>query len=194
VESGADRVDEALEGLARISSIVREVRAFAHAGQGERQLADVNELLESALQLAALHRGSGDRVDRMFADLPRIEIGGQELKQALFGIAQWAFSHQSAGGRVEVGTAFVEDRVHIVFELRTDHSSHPDEPAGRVASGAIQLVIARQIVEEEGGELEVEEFDDGFTRVRVLLPGDDLAKSPECPTGTDEPPRQGAGA
>ena len=59
VESGADRVEEALAGLARISSIVREVRAFAHAGQGERQLADVNELLESALQLAALHRGTG---------------------------------------------------------------------------------------------------------------------------------------
>ena len=31
IESGADRVDEALEGLARISSIVREVRAFAQS-------------------------------------------------------------------------------------------------------------------------------------------------------------------
>ncbi len=171
VESGGDRVEEALAGLAHISSVVREVRAFAHAGQGERQLADVNELLESALQLAALHRGSNDRVDRAFAELPRIEIGSQALKQALFGIAQWAFSHVASGARVEVGTAIVDDRVHVVFELRTDHGRRAAEPMGRPASGGIQLVIARQIVEEEGGALHVEEFDDGFTRVRALLPG-----------------------
>jgi len=179
VESGADRVEEALAGLAHISSVVREVRAFAHAGQGERQLADVNELLESALQLAALHRGSSDRVDRVFADLPRIEIGGQELKQALFGIAQWAFSHVAARDRVEVGTALVDDRVHVVFELRTDHAWRAAESVGRAASGGIQLVIARQIVEEEGGALDVEEFDDGFTRVRVLLPAGDEASTEE---------------
>jgi signal transduction histidine kinase len=169
IASGADRVDEALEGLARISSIVREVRGFAHAGQGERQLADVNELLESALHLAALNGSGYDHVERAFSELPRIEIGAQELKQALFGVAQWALAHVAAAGRIEVSTALVEDDVHVVFELRTAHAAPLGESAGRAASGGIQLVIARQIIEEGGGELHVEEFDDGFTRVRVLL-------------------------
>ncbi len=190
VESGADRVEEALAGLTRISSIVREVRAFAHAGQGERQLADVNELLESALQLAALHRGSSDRVERSFTELPRIEIGGQELKQALFGVAQWAFSHTADDRRVEIGTAVFDDRVHVVFELRTDHAWRAAEAVGRAASGGIQLVIARQIVEEEGGELHIEEFDDGFTRIRVLLPIEGDAPSP----GSEASPVEGEGA
>jgi len=171
IESGADRVEEALAGLARISSIVREVRAFAHAGQAGRQPTDVNGLLDSALALAALNRSGNGPLEKTFSELPRVELGGQDLKQAFFGVAQWAFSRVGGGERVEVGTALVDDRVHVVFELRAGRGPSLADPVARTATGSIQLLIARQIVERQGGDFGVEDFEDGFTRIRIILPG-----------------------
>jgi signal transduction histidine kinase len=184
VESGADRVEDALAGLARISTIVREVRAFAHAGQGERQLTDVNALLGSALHLAGLNRSGSGPVETNLAELPRIEISGQDLKQAFFGLAQWAFSRVAPGERVEVGTALLGERVVVVFELRTARTDRPGDSTHRAATGSIQLVIARQIVEQQGGELAVEEFEDGVTRIRASLPVESPLHDEAPPGGT----------
>lgn len=170
IESGADRVEDALAGLARISTIVREVRAFAHAGQAGRQPTDVNALLESALALAALNRSGSGPLEKTLGELPRVELGGQDLKQAFFGVAQWAFSRVSGSERVEVGTALVEDGVHVVFELRAARGAGLADPVGRTTTGSIQLLIARQIVERQGGEFSAEDFEDGFTRIRIILP------------------------
>ena len=45
---------ESVEGVDRIASIVRDVGAISHAGVGNSQVVNVNELLENAVNVAAL--------------------------------------------------------------------------------------------------------------------------------------------
>ena len=155
-------------------------------------VADVNEVLESALRLAALNREDDGPVERTFAELPRIEAGGQDLKQAFFGLAQWAFSRVDRSERVDVGTALVDERVQVVFEWRAGRSRQLADRGRRMATNGIQLVIARQIIEQQGGTLEVEDFEDGFTRICAEL----FLEAPELEgvTGHDDASNRHGGA
>ena len=65
-------IDDALEGVDRAVTIVREVNEFSR-GQGDgKSEADVNELLEDAVRMASPHMSDAIRLERAFGELPAL--------------------------------------------------------------------------------------------------------------------------
>jgi len=171
-------IEDSLAGIARVAAIVRDVRSFAHAGSVEHQSCDVNELLESTIRLATLKHEFFAQIERDYGELPPFQGAGQDLKQVFLSLTRRATEAVGAFGRIKLKTRLCGDFVEVSIEddgaevseaeLRYLFHASFDPVVERPAS--LELGISQQIVEEHGGELEVERREDGWTCVRVLLP------------------------
>jgi PAS domain S-box-containing protein len=171
-------IEDSLAGIARVAAIVRDVRSFAHAGSVEHQSCDVNELLESTIRLATLKHEFFAQIERDYGELPPFQGAGQDLKQVFLSLTRRATEAVGAFGRIKLKTRLHGDFVEVSIEddgaevseaeLRYLFHASFDPVVERPAS--LELGISQQIVEEHGGELEVERREDGWTCVRVLLP------------------------
>ena len=81
---GAELIEESGEGVERVAMIVKEVSAFSQAGLGEPQLANVNDLLENAVNVAAL--SFSVVVERCYAELPPVRCDAQQLRQVFLNL------------------------------------------------------------------------------------------------------------
>ena len=187
-------IGESLQGISRVVAIVREVRGFAHAGQGDHQLGDVNELLESAVRLAMPQLRRVAKVERFFGDLPQISCSQQDLKQAVLNVILRAGRTVGGAGTIALVTEAFDDEVVVCVEddgesMRADDLADIFDPlhdarAGSFGSG-LELAISYEIMRQHGGDMEIEALPLGGTRVRLRIP---LAQSePGDPRTADDP-------
>jgi PAS domain S-box-containing protein len=157
---------ESLEGLDRIARIVESMLRFSRLPEEGRRGVRVNELVEDALRLAALHRSHGVRVERRLGDgLPEVLGTAQRLvqvvlnlllnaRQALEGRADARIVAQTrcAGASIEIaiadnGPGIPEAQRRRIFDPFFTTRA-PGEGTG------LGLSIASEIVHEHGGTLE----------------------------------------
>jgi signal transduction histidine kinase len=84
LREGAELIEESGEGVERVAAIVKEVGAFSQTGLGEPQLANVNDLLENAVNVAAL--SFSVVVERCYAELPPVRCDAQQLRQVFLNL------------------------------------------------------------------------------------------------------------
>jgi PAS domain S-box-containing protein len=174
---GFDPTKASLKNIARVAAIVRAVQGFAHAGSGERRPFDVAELLRDVLGLASLRLGAEVAVSCDFAELPPVVGSGQDLKQVFLSLIRRAVSGVEGGGRVSLTTRAQGDRVVVVVEGEGETCSPgrlerrqrpPRDPVTDEWRG-LELVLCKQIIEQQGGDLAVELLAQGASRVFVTL-------------------------
>jgi PAS domain S-box-containing protein len=171
-------IEDSLAGIARVAAIVRDVRSFAHAGSVEHQSCDVNELLESTIRLAMLKHEFYAEIERDYGELPLFQGAGQDLKQVFLSLTRRATEAVGAFGHIKLVTRLRDGHVEVSIEddgaevseaeLRYLFHASFDPMVERPES--LELGISQQIVEEHGGDLEIERREDGWTCVRVSLP------------------------
>lgn len=179
---GDELIDESVEGVERIARLVESVRSFSHAGLGRRELADVNALLEDAVQMAGpklRHRGADLQV--RYGDLPLVPCAPQELRQLFLNLLLNAAGAVGAGGAVRLHSAARLDAVRVEVaddgcgiapervERLFDPVFGPDTRAGGLGIG---LPACYEIVRKHGGELRVRSEEGRGTRFIVELPVD----------------------
>ncbi len=86
LDEGDDLLSESLEGVDRASSIVQDIKGFAHAGTEKRETVDLNPLLESVLRIAAPQLKAGVQLDTNLAALPLIQCAPQQIKQVFLNL------------------------------------------------------------------------------------------------------------
>jgi PAS domain S-box-containing protein len=130
IAEGEELIEESVEGVDRVASIVRDVGAFSDAGRGRSQRVDLNEILDHAVGVAVL--SFSVVVERCYAELPPVYCDPHQIKQVflnlLLNALQAVGDHgnirlvtQARGGWAEVrvednGPGIPEDVIDRVFD------------------------------------------------------------------------------
>jgi signal transduction histidine kinase len=155
--------DEAI----RARSIVKALLEFARPRPPQRISTDLSALARSTVELVRFRtQGVGIRVVEAYAELPRLEVDPDALKQVLLNLMNNAIEAMPQGGELGVSTRSGEGRVGIVvrdtglgIDGRTQTRIFTPFFSTRSATGdgtGLGLSVSLQIVEGHGGSIEVE--------------------------------------
>jgi two-component system NtrC family sensor kinase len=163
-------LDRSLEGLDRVTVIVRSMKEFAHPDRRDMIATDLNQAIRSTLTIARSEYRSVADVETELGDIPLVTCHPGDVNQAILNIvvnAAHAIGDIVRGteqrGLIHVGT-HVEDET-VVITIRDSGGGIPDSIATQifdpffttkeVGKGTGQgLAIARSVIHEKhGGEL-----------------------------------------
>ncbi|HTO07354.1 MAG TPA: ATP-binding protein [Myxococcota bacterium] len=161
---GAELIDESLEGIERITSIVQQIGRFTRADEGARETAELELILDSALRMARPRLRDGIALERASGPLPPLECAPRELEQVFLNLLLNAADASAGGGTIRITTAREGDRARIDVAdegagIAREHLPRVFDPfftTKPVGEGTgLGLSICYEIVERHGGEIEV---------------------------------------
>jgi signal transduction histidine kinase len=178
-QEGWELVEESLEGTSRVVEIVKSVRGFAYAGQGERETADVNDLLEATLRISEPQLRNRANVECDFDSIPLLRSHVQELKQVFLNVLLNASHAITPGGHIRISTEFVDP--NIVVKIEDDGCGMTPEVLERifdpfystkkVGEGmGLGLSLSYQMVKNHGGDIRVASEPGRGTCFSISLP------------------------
>jgi signal transduction histidine kinase len=172
-ESLPKALDRALDGLGRVTTIVRSMKEFAHPDQKEMTTVDLNHAIQSTLTVACSEYKHVAELETDLAELPLVLCHLSEVNQVILNLivnAAHAIGDVVKGtdgkGRIRVRSQ--RDGNDVVVSIKDTGSGIPEEVRARVfdpffttkevGRGTGQgLAIAHSvIVEKHGGDLTFE--------------------------------------
>jgi len=190
-------IDQSLEGIAKVSSIVLAMKEFSHPGCKEKQLTDINRLIETTVTVASNEWKYIAEIDKQLeVDLPLIHCLPNEIGQVFLNIlvngVHAIAEHQGKGadgekGRITITSRALGEEIEITFadtgggvpEAIRDKIFDPFFTTKEVGRGTGQgLAISYDvIVNKHGGTLNFISTTGVGTTFNVRLPRGD-ATSP----------------
>jgi signal transduction histidine kinase len=167
------------EATARIGRLVQSLKNFARLDEAERQYADLNDGLESALTLLQHKVRQETRIVREYGELPSLYCKPSELNQVFMTLLTNALEALDGEGSVTVRT--YADKMHTYVRVADTGRGIPPEKLPRLfelgftvkgsrVSLGLGLSQARSIVEKHGGHITaVSELGKG-TEFTIRLP------------------------
>ncbi|TKJ19645.1 ATP-binding protein [Blastococcus sp. CCUG 61487] len=181
-------VEQTLEGIERVSTIVRAMKTFSHPGLKEQVPADLNEALAATVTVTRHQVSEVADLVLDLADLPLVRCNIADLNQVFLNLivnAADAIGETGRRGVITVATAL--DGAEVVVRVRDTGAGIPDDVRPKifdpffttkdVGRGSGQgLPLARAVVQEgHGGTLEVESVPGEGTTFSVRIPVEGLA-------------------
>jgi len=162
IAEGEELIEESVEGVDRVASIVCDVGAFSEAGRGQSQRVDLNEILDHAVGVAVLSFSA--IIERCYAELPAVSCDPHQLKQVFLNLLLNALQAVGEEGRIRLVTQARGGWVEVRVE-----DNGPGVPADvidrvfdpffttRPAGEGLGLGLAQcyQTVRRQGGEIRV---------------------------------------
>jgi PAS domain S-box-containing protein len=179
--------DGALEGVERVTEIVRALKEFAHPGDTTLASSDLNQAVQTTLVVARnVYKDVAD-VRTEFGDIPAVECRKAEINKVLLNLivnAAHAIGTAVERGRTGRGLITIRsscDATHVQISVSDTGCGIPQAVISRifdpffttkpVGKGTGQgLAIARSIVQSHDGELSVESTVDVGTTFTIRLP------------------------
>jgi PAS domain S-box-containing protein len=191
-----ESLEMALEGSAKVSTIVNDLKTFSQGSQRERTAVDIERVLHSTLKLASLELSSRAEVVTDFADVPEVwgnEAGLAQVALNLFLNAAQAMEHGKQRNvlRVSTGTDVlgrivvrVSDTGHGIPETDLNRIFDPFFTTRQAEGGTgLGLYVCRSIVTESGGEITVHSQIGRGTTFQLTLPA---ARAARTGSGADQ--------
>jgi signal transduction histidine kinase len=183
-------VEQTLEGIERVSTIVRAMKTFSHPGHKDQVPADLNEAVGATVTVARHQiRDVADlRLD--LAELPPVKCNIAELNQVFLNLivnAADAVGETGRRGLITVATAV--DGEDVVIRITDTGGGIPDDVRSRmfdpffttkdVGRGSGQgLPLVRGVVQEgHGGSITVESVLGEGTTFTVRIPIEGLGET-----------------
>jgi PAS domain S-box-containing protein len=178
-----ESLDMALEGSAKVSTVVNDLKTFSRGRQHARSAVDIERVLQSTLKLASLELQGRAEVVTDFATVP--EVWGNEagLAQVALNLFLNAVQAMNRGGRrhvlrVSTGTdalgrviVRVSDTGQGIPEVDLNRIFDPFFTTRHAEGGTgLGLYVCRSIVTECGGEITVHSEIDRGTTFELTLP------------------------
>jgi PAS domain S-box-containing protein len=181
VDDAQSALEDAIEGIDRIGTIVDRVRRFTRTQGSARETIEVTPMLEEAIHLSAGNSAGSIAIERdLESDLPPVDCVRDGLVESIVHVldnAQHAL--QDGGGTIRVRARRVDHAIRIEIEddgpgvskdLR-DQIFEPFFSIGAHGVGAgLGLAIARKCVAEIGGTIGYEPVASGGARFVIELP------------------------
>ena len=186
-ENAPRAFERALDGVARISTLVQAMKEFAHPGNKEKTPTDLNRALTTTLTIAKNEYKLVADVETDFGELPPVACISGELNQVFLNLivnAAHAIADvvSESGGRGVIRVRTRRDGGQVRIEISDTGGGIPDSVQPRVfepffttkevGRGSGQgLAIARSVVvEKHGGGLSFESTLGQGTTFAVVLP------------------------
>jgi PAS domain S-box-containing protein len=172
----------ALEGSAKVSTIVNDLRTFSRGSHEERSAVDIERVLRSTLKLASLELRSRAEVVTEFGAVP--EVWGNEARLAQVALNLFLNAAQAMGrggdNLLRISTA-CDAQGRIVVRVADTGQGIPEADLDRIfdpffttkqAEGGtgLGLYVCRSIVTECGGEITVHSQPGEGTTFQLTLP------------------------
>lgn len=180
-------IEQTLEGVTRVSRIVRAMKEFAHPGAETKQATDVNRLIESTVIVSTNEwKYAAELTLALDKNLPLVPCHPTELNQAILNLiinaAHAIADHLQSGekGKIVVGTSKEDD--WAIIKVSDSGPGIPAEIASKifdpffttkpVGKGTGQgLSMSRSIiVERHGGKIDFETTLGAGTTFSIRLP------------------------
>ncbi|MFI5315327.1 MAG: ATP-binding protein [Myxococcota bacterium] len=161
---GAELIDESLEGIERIASIVQQIGRFTHDDGGAREAAQLDLVLDAAQRMARPRLRAGIRLERSAGEVPPIECAPRELEQVFLNLLLNAADAIGDSGTIRISTSLEGERARVEVAddgggiapanlARVFDPFFTTKPVGK--GTGLGLAICYEIVQRHGGEIEV---------------------------------------
>jgi two-component system NtrC family sensor kinase len=190
-------VEQTLEGIERVSTIVRAMKTFSHPGHRQQVPADLNEAVAATVTVTRHQIREVADLKLELADLPPVRCNIADLNQVFLNLivnAADAIEETGQRGMITVTTAV--DRGDVVVRISDTGGGIPDDVRPKifdpffttkdVGRGSGQgLPLARGVVQEgHGGSLTVESVFGQGTTFAVRIPINGLVQEELVGAGT----------
>jgi signal transduction histidine kinase len=172
-------VTESIEGLTRVKDIVLSLKQFSRADSNEMQLININDCIETTLKMVSNELKYHCSIDTQFSEIPDIPVHVGKLTQVITNLLVNAGHAIEGKGEIKVSTSVRDNHVIIAIQdngkgIEDSHMNHLFDPfftTKKEGEGTgLGLAISYGIVQEHGGEIEVESKINEGTTFTVVLP------------------------
>jgi two-component system NtrC family sensor kinase len=172
-------IHESNEGIERIQKIVSALINFAHPGEKDIQLTDINECLESTLKMLWNDHNYKVRFTKNYGWIPPVSCYPQKINQVFTNILANAVQAIENTGEIIISTVADEKWVTICIAdsgpgIAPAHLPRIFDPfftTKEIGKGTgLGLHIARDIVQLHGGSIHVESTFGKGTTFKIRLP------------------------
>jgi two-component system NtrC family sensor kinase len=166
----------------RCREIVRHLLDFARHGETRRMPTSINDVLRRTVELVAHLPSFRDVriVEDLQEGLPRIEGDPGQLQQVFLNFLVNAAEAMPHGGEAKIVTRLRRDAPGIVASVTDSGAGIPEEMLDRIfepffstkggKSNGLGLSVSWGIIEQHGGQIEVQSQRDKGTTFKVYLP------------------------
>ncbi|MDO6693201.1 ATP-binding protein [Aliiglaciecola sp. 3_MG-2023] len=189
-EDSKDVLVESVEGLERVTNIVKDLKQFSRVDVEEKSWLDINECIESTLKMVSNELKYHCDIQKDLSEVPKIKINFGKISQVLTNLLINAGQAIRDNGQISISTK-VKDQ-QILIAVKDNGSGIPPENLSKlfdpffttkdVGKGTgLGLSISHGIIQEHGGDITVtSKVNKGscFTITLPILTENDNLKSP----------------
>jgi two-component system NtrC family sensor kinase len=172
-------IEESLDGAGRVKKIVQNLKTFSRGDDTERTQADLNECLDSTINIAWNEIKYVATLKKEYGTLPPLLCYPQQLNQVFMNLLVNAAHAIEGQGEITVRTW--GDEEHVWIAIRDTGNGIPEEIRGRIfepffttkevgKGTGLGLSISYDIVKKHGGEILVESEQGKGTTFTLKLP------------------------
>ncbi|KXK36145.1 MAG: Sensor histidine kinase RcsC [bacterium] len=178
-----NRLDTVMKEASRATRIVQNLLSFARTRKSERQMAQINDIIENIISLRRYDLRSNriDLVTELDPELPKTLLDSDQIQQVLLNLVNNSAQAMGSDGlrQITLGSHFDEDSVY--FFVRDTGCGIPESVASRIfepffttkegdSGNGLGLSISSGIIKEHGGEMLLESQEGIGTTMTVRLP------------------------
>jgi len=173
-------LSDCAEGTERVRKIVADLKNFAHPGNDKKKLMDVNQGLESTLNVVSNEIKYKAQVIKDFGKIPLVEGFPQQVNQVFMNILVNAAQAIEEKGEIHIKTQ--EENKNVKITIADNGSGIPEENIGKIfdpffttkAVGkgtGLGMNIAYNIIKKHKGTISIESKVGSGTTFTIILPG-----------------------
>jgi len=170
---------DTLEGTERVKTIVKGMKAFAHADDGQMAEKDINEAIEITLKMVWNELKYKCEIHKSLEELPRTYCNINQLNQVFTNLLVNAAQAIETQGEIEINTRHQNNDIIIEIAdngpgIKPEHIEHLFDPfftTKPVGQGTgLGLYLSYEIIQKHKGSIEVSSEPGKGTRFTIHLP------------------------
>jgi signal transduction histidine kinase len=172
-------MSDSLYGIEQISGLVHDLKNFSRMDAAANDLANLNDCIESALNIGRNVLKNKVEVVKDLAQLPDIMCAPSQLNQVFLNLFTNAAQAMETQGKLFIKSWHDADKLHI--SVSDNGKGMPPEIVGRIfdpffttkpvgEGTGLGLAITHQIIQQHGGEIRVESRLGEGTSFHISLP------------------------
>ena len=178
-EDVGNLLSESMDGLQRVKRIVQDLKDFSHVDEMIKQLANLEQGLDSTLNVVWNELKYKAEVIKEYGGIPEIECVPSQLNQVFMNLLMNAVQAIEDHGRITIRTGQDGENVWVEVEdtgkgIKPENLERIFDPfftTKQVGSGTgLGLSLSYGIVQKHGGRIEVKSEPGKGTLFRVVLP------------------------